>query len=37
MPFTSAFAMMLILYVIRAYLLNYVPVILSVANDPDVS
>ena len=37
MPFTSTAAMLLILYIIRAYLMYYVPAILAVANDPDVS
>ena len=35
MPFTSTLAMLLILYIIRAYLQYYVPAILAVANDPD--
>lgn len=37
MPFTSTLAMMLILYIIKAYLLHYVPIILAIANDPQVS
>lgn len=37
MPFTSTLAMLLILYIIKAYLLNYVPAILHVANDPNVA
>ena len=37
MPFTSTLSMLLILYIIKAYLLSYVPTLLAVANDPEVS
>ena len=37
MPFTSTMAMLLILYIIRAYLLHYVPAILFLANHPIAS
>ena len=37
MPFTSVLSMLLILYIIKAYLHNYVPTILAVANDPELS
>ena len=37
MPFTSVMSMLLILYIIKAYLLDFVPAIFAVVNDPHVS
>ena len=37
MPFTSVLSMLLILYIIKAYLIDFVPAIFAVIHDPHVS
>jgi ABC-type glucose/galactose transport system permease subunit len=37
MPFTSTLAMLLILYIIKAYLFSFVPALLAVAREPKIS